>query len=210
MCMFWYLNPDNGECQFTDFEDLPREDALQNRIGVAFVGIQSSKDPNWNKSPDNQNKSTMMVATGAPYKWFKEFEDSTLHKRGGNYEEIKATLGQGLLDIAMDVYPQIKHHIDQVEYATPLTNNYYFGQNFGESYGMNANTERFQDPWHVAKCRARTDIPGLYLSGQDVLTPGVLPGCLSAITTASHILERNLLIDLLWIHVKNNGLKFHE
>ena len=119
------------------------------------------------------------------------------------YETIKNTLGQGLVDIALEVYPQIKHHIDHVEFATPLTNNHYFGQNFGESFGMKASGERYKDPLLSAKLRAATDIPGLYLSGQDSLAPGIYPGFCSGVMTASYILERNLFVDLLWLHMKN-------
>ena len=119
------------------------------------------------------------------------------------YERTKAALGQGLVDIAQEVYPQIKHHIDLIEFATPLTNNHYFGQNFGESYGMVASAERFKDPWLCARLRAETDIPGLLLSGQDSFAPGVYPGFCSGVMTASHILGRNLFVDLLWLHFKS-------
>ena len=201
--VFWFKKNDNGESCWTEWGDLPIEDALKQCAPAAFVGVQSPKNPNWNKNPDHQNKSTIFVASAVPYEWFKEFEDSTLLKRGDDYERIKATLGEKLLDVALEVYPQIRHHIDHVEYATPLTNNTYFGQHFGESYGMQANATRFKDPWLTAKLRPETDVPGLFLAGQDCFFPGILPGFLSAVATASNILERNLLIDLLWLHFKS-------
>ena len=118
------------------------------------------------------------------------------------YEKIKAALGQALVDIAQEVYPQIKHHIDHVEYATPLTNNDYLGHNFGECYGMAHTAQRYNDPWLTAKLRSATDIPGLYLAGQDSLGHSIVQGFCSGIMTASHILERNLFVDLLWLHLK--------
>ena len=58
----------------------------------------------------------------------KEFAGTTLHKRGDEYEEFKKTLGDDLVEFACKLYPQIRHHIDYVEVATPMTNNYYLGQ----------------------------------------------------------------------------------
>ena len=201
--VFAYVKNDNGESHHTEFMDLPREEAVEKRIPMVFIASPSAKNPLWDKDPERKNKSTMTIFTGVPWEWFKEFDGSTLHKRGDKYEELKAKLGQSMLELVLEVYPQIKHHIDLVEFATPLTNNHYFGQNFGESYGMVASAERFKDPWLCARLRAETDIPGLLLSGQDSFAPGVYPGFCSGVMTASHILGRNLFVDLLWLHFKS-------
>ena len=58
----------------------------------------------------------------------KDFAGTTLHKRGDDYEEFKKVLGDDLVEFACKLYPQIRHHIDYVEVATPMTNNYYLGQ----------------------------------------------------------------------------------
>ena len=36
----------------------------------------------------------------------------------------------------------------------------------GETYGLENNKERFDDPWLFAKLRPETDVPGLYLTGK--------------------------------------------
>lgn len=64
--------------------------------------------------------------------------------------------------------PQIRHHIDYVEVATPMTNNYYLGQLNGELYGLDHGMARF-DAWTQARLRPKTDIPGLFVTGQDIL-----------------------------------------
>ena len=35
-----------------------------------------------------------------------------------------------MVDLACEVFPQLRHHIDYVEFSTPMTNNYYFGQQY--------------------------------------------------------------------------------
>ena len=59
-----------------------REEAIHKKIPAAFVGTQSAKNPNWDKDPENRDKSTIFVATGVPYDWFKDFEGTKLLHRG--------------------------------------------------------------------------------------------------------------------------------
>ena len=80
--MFYHLKNDNGESSHTEFAALPREEAIHKKIPVAFVGTQSPKNPNWDKDPERRDKSTIFVATGVPYNWFKEFEGTKLLHRG--------------------------------------------------------------------------------------------------------------------------------
>ena len=80
--VFYHLKNDNGESSNTEFAALPREEAIHKKIPVAFVGTQSPKNPNWDKDPEHQDKSTIFVATGVPYNWFKEFEGTKLLHRG--------------------------------------------------------------------------------------------------------------------------------
>ena len=199
--VFAYVKNDNGESHHTEFMDLPREEAMEKRIPMVFIASPSAKNPLWDKDPERKNKSTMTIFTGVPWEWFKEFDGSTLHKRGDKYDEIKAKLGQSMLDLVLEVYPQIKHHIDYIDYGTPLSNNYYLGTNFGETYGLSCNRERFNDPWLHSQRRHKTDIPGLFLSGQDAFGPGLMPGMYSGVMAAGCVLERNLFIDLLWLHL---------
>ena len=35
-----------------------------------------------------------------------------------------------MVEMACQLFPQLKHHIDYVEFSTPLTNNYYFAQQY--------------------------------------------------------------------------------
>ena len=110
-----------------------------------------------------------------------------------------------MVEMACELFPQLRHHIDYVEFSTPLTNNYYFSQQYvstfiqdskrtlhsrvaiygelclypvliwliqnngpfqGETYGLDNNKARFDDPWLFAKLRPETDVPGLYLTGR--------------------------------------------
>ena len=59
-------------------------------------------------------------------------------------------------------------------------------------YGIDHSPERFRQKW----LQPRTDINGLYLTGQDILTVGLSSALFSGLITASTILKKNLLKEL--------------
>merc|ERR1712086_997395 len=86
--------------------------------------------------------------------------------------------------------------------GTPLSNQHYIAAPRGEIYGLDHNHARFADPQLVMELRPETDIPGLYLSGQDILSCGFTSALYSGILTASVVLKRNAMIDLVKLHKK--------
>ena len=52
--------------------------------------------------------------------------------------------------------------------------------------------------------RAETDIPGLYLTGQDSLMTGVTSNIVSGIASAGPVLGRNTMMDLWKFHREAN------
>ena len=71
----------------------------------------------------------------------------------------------------------------------------------GETYGLDNNKERFDDPWLFAKLRPETDVPGLYLTGQDTMSVGVLPSLVSGVFAGGAVIGRPLAImDLEKLH----------
>ena len=51
----------------------------------------------------------------------------------------------------------------------------------------------------TAKLRPKTDIPGLYMTGQDVLLCGFTGALYGGLIAASAVLERNVMSDLMQI-----------
>ena len=79
-----------------------------------------------------------------------------------------------------------------------MTNNYYLGQLSGEMYGLEHDRARF-DAWAQARLRPKTDIPGLFMTGQDILSAGITGAAYAGVLTASAVLERNVMSDLMGI-----------
>lgn len=56
------------------------------------------------------------------------------------------------------------YKVEYFDVGTPLSNKYYLGFQHGEMYGLDHNMARFL-PQTSIQLRPKTDIPGLYLTG---------------------------------------------
>eukprot|EP01050_Picozoa_sp_SAG11_P011754 SAG11_NODE_1267_length_5342_cov_1.772459_6_plen_110_part_00 len=88
--------------------------------------------------------------------------------RGADYEELKAKLTVRLLAAMTKEFPQLSDKVVFTELGTPLTNDFYLGS--PHSYGLAHTPDRFRLPWLTAQ----TPIQGLFLTGHDVVSCGVM------------------------------------
>merc|ERR1712029_1098367 len=122
-------------------------------------------------------------------------------RRGDEYEGIKNTVGEIMLEQICKLFPQIRDHIDYKDIGTWVTNKHYIAQPHGEIYGLDHSIERF-DPLMVAKLRPATDVPGLFLTGQDILSCGFTGALFAGVIGAQAVLGRNVMGDLIKLHNK--------
>ena len=134
--------------------------------------------------------------------WFFVYLTMYLFFPGDEYDAIKNTIGEMMVEQLCKLYPQVRDHIDYKDFATPITNKHYIAQPYGELYGLDHTAKRME-PLMAAKLRAKTDIPGLYLTGQDILSCGFtgalfasLLTCLLLISCVPAVLFNFLL---LWV-----------
>ena len=83
---------------------------------------------------------------------------------------MKEELSQRLLGKLYGKLPQLEGKIDYYELSTPLSTDWFCRYPRGEIYGLDHDPQRFEQDW----LKPKTDIPGLYLAGQDVMTCGVV------------------------------------
>jgi phytoene dehydrogenase-like protein len=79
--------------------------------------------------------------------------------------------------------------VDTFELSTPLTTRHFCNYATGEIYGLDHTPQRFEQRW----LKPRTRLPGLYLTGQDVVSCGVAGALMGGVLTASAVLGTNLL-----------------
>jgi all-trans-retinol 13,14-reductase len=114
------------------------------------------------------------------YEWFAQWQGSTWGQRGPEYEACKAQWGERLMAVLYDKLPQLRGKVDYFEVSTPLSTNWFGGYAKGELYGLNHDPARFQEDW----LGPRTRIKGLWLTGQDVLSCGIVGAMMSGVMTA--------------------------
>ncbi|KAM6040680.1 all-trans-retinol 13,14-reductase isoform 2-T2 [Chlamydotis macqueenii] len=169
-----------------------REEAAKN-IPFLFVTCPSAKDPTWETR--HPGKSTLAVVTFAKYEWFEEWKDKEVNKRGDDYEELKKTFVDTIMQAVFKLYPRIEDRIEYVSGGTPLTNQHYIASPRGEIYGVDHTISRLQAKT-IAAIRAQTAVPNLYLTGQDLCVVGFTGALQGAFICASAVLQRNLYADL--------------
>ena len=145
---------------------------------VVYISFPSAKDPDYeNRHPGT---STIEIVAPAPYEWFAKWQDRTWGQRGDDYEALKQRFGARLMDVLYDKVPQARGKVAYHEVSTPLSTNWFGGYRHGELYGLAHTAGRFEQDW----LRPRTEIPGLWLTGQDILTCGVTGAMMSGLITS--------------------------
>jgi all-trans-retinol 13,14-reductase len=145
--------------------DVTREGA---EAPVLYTSFPSLKDPSHDPGPDQLH--TGEVVTFVPWDAFTRWRDGRWRKRGEDYEALKKRLSETLLSQLLRHMPALEPMIAYHELSTPLSTEHFTRAASGAIYGIEPTPARFQNPW----LRPRTPIPGLYLSGSDMATVGVI------------------------------------
>lgn len=144
---------------------------------VVYISFPSAKDPDYLQR--HPGTATIEIVAPAPYKWFEKWKGTTWGKRGDDYEAFKEELAGRLMKHLYDKLPQLEGKVDYYELSTPLTTEWFSAYGHGELYGLDHTPERLQQDWLTP----RTRIPGLWLTGQDVLTCGVTGAMMAGMLT---------------------------
>ncbi len=178
---------------------LSSEEAATNPPPLLFLSFPSTKDPTY--AQRYPGKSTCAIITVTPYEWFQEWKDERVMHRGDDYEGLKMAIGRQMWNQVCELFPQLEGRDEYFDVGTPLSNQYYLGTPRGEVYGIDHDIARFT-PEVIADLRPETDIPGLYLTGQDMLSCGFSGAMYGGLLCASAVLKRNLLSDLFALQDK--------
>ena len=106
---------------------------------------------------------------------------------------MKEKLSERILEKVYEHVPQAKGAMAYTELSTPLSVKSLANYPKGELYGIDHTPNRFHQKW----LKPKSEIKNLYLTGQDVLTVGVTSALFSGLVTASAILKKNLMKELV-------------
>ncbi|MCH8498849.1 MAG: NAD(P)/FAD-dependent oxidoreductase [Marinobacter sp.] len=144
---------------------------------VVYISFPAAKDPDY----QNRWPGTSTIEIVAPTTWemFAPWQGTVWGKRGEDYEARKQIITDRLLEAMYEKLPQLRGKVDYVETSTPLSTAWFCRYEKGELYGLDHTPERFEQQW----LRPKTEIPGLYLTGQDILTCGVVGAMIGGLLT---------------------------
>jgi len=154
---------------------------------VVYISFPSAKDPDFQRR--HPGKGTVEAITMVSYEAFDHWRDTRWKRRGQEYEALKQRLGTRLRAQLERQVPAVVGNIAYTELSTPITTRHFMNYSKGEIYGVASTPARFA----LRGLGARTPIRGLYLTGQDVSSLGVVGAMFGGIIAASVAVGRNLM-----------------
>ncbi len=136
-----------------------------------FVSFASLKDPSHDPGPKQKHAGEMMTWTD--WSTVERWAEMDSGARGDDYQAFKSRVEDTMFAQFKIWFPELAELVVFRELSTPLATAAITGHHQGSFYGLGVTPERVASD----ALRARTPIPGLFLSGQDVATPGI-PGAL--------------------------------
>ena len=153
---------------------------------VVYLSFPSAKDPNFpQRHPGN---STIEAVVPVPFSPFSQWTETSWKRRGNQYDALKQRLTVRLREELERQVPSARGNIDCMELSTPITTRHFMNYGHGEIYGFSSTPQRYA----LRELGARTPIPGLFLTGQDVASLGVVGALFGGVISASAALGKNL------------------
>jgi len=146
-------------------------------IPMMFVSFSSLKNPAHDPGPSSRHTGDILV--WADWSTVAEF----LPKDTEAWEAFKQNIKARMLELFAEKFPALAPLIVYSELGTPHDTIAFTGHEKGGFYGIETTPRRMLSD----ALNARTPIPGLFLSGQDVMTPGIAGALAGGLFSAAAI-----------------------
>ena len=174
-----------------DVDALWRDPLNEPRAPALFVSFPSLRDPSHDPGP--QKRHTCEIIALVDWSVFAQWDrsidiegmkaGSATAARSEGYRAFKALIERNLLAQFSERFPQLARCVRVVESSTPISVATFTGAEHGAMYGLQTTPRRF----FSQALRPRTPLPGLFLAGQDVATPGVVGAAMGGMMAAASI-----------------------
>ena len=115
---------------------------------------------------------------------FATWKEKPHGNRGADYSALKERIADGLVDLAETAIPGLKALVSYRELSTPLTVEHYTSHLCGRFYGLPALPQRYRN----TLLGPVTPIKGLYLSGSDAGSLGIVGAMMGGVGAAAKVL----------------------
>jgi all-trans-retinol 13,14-reductase len=162
--------------------------SLDGPIPMMFVSFPSLKDPTHDPGPSQRHTGQCMVL--ADWSSVAGFSEGGARERPAEWAAFKKGVESKMLAFFEEKYPALAPLVVHHELATPLATVSFTAHEAGGFYGIEPTPRRMLSD----SLSARTPVPGLFLTGQDILTPGIagalFAGTLCAAAIDSRVFEK--------------------
>ena len=153
------------------YESWDTSDAIwagdDNPIRMTFVSFPSLKDAAHDAGPFNRHTGDVLI--WADWASVAEFANGGAEQRPEAWAAFKQKVESRMLDLFKAKFPGLAPLIVYHELGTPLATAAFTGHEQAGFYGVETTPRRL-----LSKAlNASTPVPGLFLSGPDVLSPGI-------------------------------------
>jgi phytoene dehydrogenase-like protein len=153
-----------------------------------LASFGSLKNPKHDPGPKQKHMGQFLV--WADWATVDQWADQPAGARGDGYADFKRRAEHMLMAQFESYFPDLARLVVHRDLATPLSTVAFTGHRKGAFYGLDVTPERVM----CDGLRAKTPIPGLFLAGQDVASPGIpgalMGGLLSAATVDPKVLPK--------------------
>lgn len=145
--------------------------------------------------PVNENNAKwvdhLSVVTHMRFEEVAQWKDLPTTKRGHDYERFKEEKSKKLLALVLQQFPEMEPLIEDYTSATPLTFRDYVGSPTGSMYGT---LRDYRSPL-TSFVGARTKVPNLYFTGQNLNLHGLMGVSISALITCAEFVDLQELLN---------------
>ncbi len=149
-----------------------------------FASFPSLKDEQHDPGPSNRHTGQFMVL--ADWSTVNEFAGGGAQQRPEEWKAFKEKVETTMLAFYKEKFPALAPLIVYHELGTPLATARFTAHEKGGIYGLEVTPRRVLSE----VLNPRTPVPGLFLSGQDVMTPGIAGALFGGIFSAAAIEPR--------------------
>jgi all-trans-retinol 13,14-reductase len=148
--------------------EIMSDSSLQETIPFCYITSPSIKDPQGEHSPPGRH--TIQLFTFSNYSIFEKWRHAPSKKRGEEYGAFKEKIGKRLVKTIERYIPDLSDHLDHVEYATPLSSEYWVNAVKGGISGPEQTSDQM-GPGRFPSLTA--GIEGLFLVGSGTIAFGI-------------------------------------
>jgi all-trans-retinol 13,14-reductase len=150
-----------------DTDDTIWTGTIDKPIQMAFVSFPSLKDPEHEPGPSNKHTGQLMIL--ADWSSVANFADGGAEAHREQWVAFKKEMEAKLLAFFTAKFPALAPLVTYCDLGTPLATAAFTGHEKGGFYGVETTPRRMLSE----ALKARTPVPGLFLTGQDVMCPGI-------------------------------------